>query len=72
MDLVRQGKNIVVVTGTASGKTLCYNLPVLEAWLQDGEQGPVPLPHQGAGARPAQRVTAADGRLAAGAGYGDL
>src|SRR5690554_3017150 len=33
--LVRQGKNIVVVTGTASGKTLCYNLPVLEAWLRD-------------------------------------
>ena len=23
------GKNVVVVTGTASGKTLCYNLPVL-------------------------------------------
>jgi DEAD/DEAH box helicase domain-containing protein len=37
VDLVRQGKNIVVVTGTASGKTLCYNLPVLEAWLQDPE-----------------------------------
>src|SRR5690348_17689842 len=25
---VEQGKNIVVVTPTASGKTLCYNLPV--------------------------------------------
>ncbi|MHB0976947.1 MAG: DEAD/DEAH box helicase [Candidatus Aquicultorales bacterium] len=29
-DLVASGKNIVVTTGTASGKSLCYNLPVLE------------------------------------------
>ena len=28
--LARRGKNVVVVTSTASGKTLCYNLPVLE------------------------------------------
>lgn len=28
-DAVRQGKDIVVVTPTASGKTLCYNIPVL-------------------------------------------
>ncbi len=27
---VRAGKNIVIVTGTASGKTLCYNIPVVE------------------------------------------
>ena len=27
------GKNLVVVTPTASGKTLCYNLPVLNAVL---------------------------------------
>ena len=26
----RQGKNVVVVTPTASGKTLCYNLPILD------------------------------------------
>jgi DEAD/DEAH box helicase domain-containing protein len=32
---VREGKNVVVVTPTASGKTLCYNLPCLEALLQD-------------------------------------
>src|SRR5215471_13136908 len=31
-ELVRNGKN-VVVTPTASGKTLCYNLPVLNAVL---------------------------------------
>jgi DEAD/DEAH box helicase domain-containing protein len=33
--LAREGKNLVVVTPTASGKTLCYNLPVLEELLQD-------------------------------------
>ncbi len=27
----RAGRNVVVVTPTASGKTLCYNLPVLDA-----------------------------------------
>jgi DEAD/DEAH box helicase domain-containing protein len=31
----RQGKNVVVVTPTASGKTLCYNLPCLQALLAD-------------------------------------
>ncbi len=29
------GHNVVVVTPTASGKTLCYNLPVLHALLND-------------------------------------
>jgi len=32
---VRQGRNVVIVTGTASGKTLCYNIPVLEAILDN-------------------------------------
>ncbi|MCL2044705.1 MAG: DEAD/DEAH box helicase [Treponema sp.] len=31
----REGKNVVVVTPTASGKTLCYNLPCLQALLAD-------------------------------------
>lgn len=31
------GDNVVVVTGTASGKTLCYNLPVLQSLLADPE-----------------------------------
>jgi len=35
LDRVRAGENVVVVTGTASGKTLCYNLPVLETVLAD-------------------------------------
>jgi DEAD/DEAH box helicase domain-containing protein len=30
-------ENVVVVTPTASGKTLCYNLPVLQSLLRDGE-----------------------------------
>ena len=34
-EALREGKNIVVVTPTASGKTLCYNLPVLDAILKD-------------------------------------
>ena len=33
---VAAGRNIVVTTPTASGKTLCYNLPVLDAVLQNG------------------------------------
>jgi DEAD/DEAH box helicase domain-containing protein len=31
------GENVVVVTGTASGKTLCYNLPVLHSLLADSQ-----------------------------------
>jgi DEAD/DEAH box helicase domain-containing protein len=33
-EAVHAGKNIVVVTPTASGKTLCYNLPILNAILE--------------------------------------
>ncbi len=32
---VREGRNVVIVTGTASGKTLCYNIPVMETMLED-------------------------------------
>jgi DEAD/DEAH box helicase domain-containing protein len=31
----RSGRNVVIVTPTASGKTLCYNLPVLDAVARD-------------------------------------
>jgi DEAD/DEAH box helicase domain-containing protein len=34
---VSQRNNIVVVTPTASGKTLCYNLPVVQSILDDPE-----------------------------------
>src|SRR5436190_23162685 len=33
--LVEKGGHVVAVTPTASGKTLCYNLPVLQALLRD-------------------------------------
>jgi DEAD/DEAH box helicase domain-containing protein len=35
LSLVAAGRNIVVTTPTASGKTLCYNLPVVDAILKD-------------------------------------
>ncbi len=34
---VRAGRNVVVVTPTASGKTICYNLPVLSAVLENAD-----------------------------------
>ncbi len=35
VELALDGENVAVVTPTASGKTLCYNLPVLHALLND-------------------------------------
>ena len=37
VQLVRQGRDVVLVTPTASGKTLCYNLPVLQQILAEPE-----------------------------------
>src|SRR5229473_2788169 len=34
-ETVHAGKNVVIVTPTASGKTICYNLPVLNAVLEN-------------------------------------
>ncbi len=34
-NLVKAGKNVVITSGTASGKTLCYNLPILDDLLKD-------------------------------------
>ncbi len=34
-EAARARRDLVVVTGTASGKTLCYNLPILESALVD-------------------------------------
>jgi DEAD/DEAH box helicase domain-containing protein len=36
-NLAQSGQNVVIVTPTASGKTLCYNLPVLDLLLRDPE-----------------------------------
>ena len=35
VDAARRGEHVVVVTGTASGKTLCYTVPILEALLEE-------------------------------------
>ncbi|MGQ9696873.1 MAG: DEAD/DEAH box helicase [Armatimonadota bacterium] len=35
VEAVREGHNVVVVTGTASGKTLCYNIPTAEALMEN-------------------------------------
>ena len=35
IELVRKGEHIVIVTGTASGKTFCYTIPVLESLIAD-------------------------------------
>ena len=37
VDLAKENKDIVVVTPTASGKTMCYNLPVLQSILEDSD-----------------------------------
>src|SRR5438105_2815705 len=36
-EAVHAEKNVVIVTPTASGKTLCYNLPVLNATLENSD-----------------------------------
>jgi DEAD/DEAH box helicase domain-containing protein len=36
-EAVHAGKNVVVVTPTASGKTLCYNLPILNSILENAD-----------------------------------
>jgi DEAD/DEAH box helicase domain-containing protein len=33
----RLGESVVVVTGTASGKTLCYNLPIIDRLLEESQ-----------------------------------
>ncbi len=35
IDAIRAGENVVVVTGTASGKTLCYDIPVIGRLLEE-------------------------------------
>jgi DEAD/DEAH box helicase domain-containing protein len=36
-ELASRGSHLAIVTGTASGKTLCYNLPVLNRLLSDSQ-----------------------------------
>ena len=57
---VLAGRNVVTITPTASGKTLCYNAPVLERDPEGSvDARAVPVPDQGAGAGPARRAARA-------------
>ncbi|MEW6001407.1 MAG: DEAD/DEAH box helicase [Nitrospirota bacterium] len=38
IDLIRKGENVVVMTPTASGKSLIYNIPVLESIVENPNQ----------------------------------
>jgi DEAD/DEAH box helicase domain-containing protein len=35
LDLISGGNNVAIVTSTASGKTICYNIPVVQALVDD-------------------------------------
>ncbi|MFC1871403.1 DEAD/DEAH box helicase [Chloroflexota bacterium] len=35
VNIARQGRNVMVATSSASGKTLCYNIPVIQAILSE-------------------------------------
>lgn len=37
IEAIRQGENVLLMTPTASGKSLVYNIPVLESILEDSE-----------------------------------
>src|SRR5581483_5846483 len=34
VDLLRRGSHVVVATGTASGKSLCYQIPIIESVVE--------------------------------------
>ena len=55
IDLARDGRSVVVATGTASGKSLCYQVPIAEAAAAPVRRGhgAAGVPHQGAGPGPA-------------------
>ena len=38
-ELLHQGKHVVVATATASGKSLCYHIPVLDRLFREGGSG---------------------------------
>ena len=55
----RADGDVMVVTGTASGKSLAFNLPVLDAIARDARRRrALPVPDQGAGAGPGAGLSA--------------
>lgn len=39
LDLILRGENAIIATGTSSGKTLCYQIPILDDLLRDPAPG---------------------------------
>ncbi len=39
LELLLNGKNVVISTGTSSGKTLCYQIPILDDLIRDPSPG---------------------------------
>ena len=66
-ELAQEGSHFVVATPTASGKSLCFHLPVLQAMTDDPDARALYLyPDQGARARPGGGAARAHGRSGAG------
>ena len=36
-DAIKNGENVIITTPTASGKTLAFNLPIMETMIEDGD-----------------------------------
>ena len=69
----RPARNLVVSTGTGSGKTECFLLPIVDSLLREQEAGtlcparrprPAPLSHERPGQRPGEAAPRAAGRPA--------
>jgi len=57
IDRAREGKNVLIATGTASGKSLCYIVPIVEALAStSGRTGVSPVATGGAPAAPSGEV----------------
>lgn len=68
IESARRGEHAVIVTGTASGKTLCYNIPVLETLLEGEGTALYLFPTKALAQdqlRSVNRLAGADPRLAA-------
>jgi len=44
VDAINPGRNLIVATGTGSGKTECYLLPVIDALLREADAGTLSRP----------------------------
>ncbi len=69
-DLARAGRHLVVATPTASGKTLCYNLPVLDAVLRAGRKALYLFPTKALAQDQVAELTALGRALTAAGGTG--